>query len=196
MTEGKDRQKMLYAFGMFRVDKTGDRVLTSKQYEESKKAFVEAHSNRIVSESTRQKLKESNRAVPKDHYCKHCSEWFKKAHYSRWHGDNCKKNPNIDPLVLEERSLAQKSRMTDEARKKLSNARKGENNSFYGKKHSQSTLTKLRGKIPHNKGIPMGEEQKRLLSQVKKGRKWYYDPISKKSKQCSEQPPGWLPGRK
>ena len=38
------------------------------------------------------------------HTCVHCSETIKGANYTRWHGDNCKMNPNIDTTALIERN--------------------------------------------------------------------------------------------
>lgn len=108
MTTGDAKRKMLYAFGMFRVDKTGNRILTAKQYEESKLAFVEAHSKRNVEDSTKQKLRDINLALPKDHHCVHCGGLFTVGKYKQFHGDKCKQNPDIDPEILEKRRTERK----------------------------------------------------------------------------------------
>lgn len=116
MTTGDAKRKMLYAFGMFRVDKTGNRILTAKQYEESRMAFVEAHSKRNVEDSTKQKLRDINLALPKDHHCVHCDVYFIKGHYRRWHGDNCRLNTNIDPTLLEKRSTDQRNNVSENSK--------------------------------------------------------------------------------
>lgn len=50
----------------------------------------------------------------------------------------------------------------------------GKNNNFYGKTHTEETKLKMselkKGKAPHNKNIPMSEEQKLKLSEASK--KW------------------------
>lgn len=151
ITIGENKRKMLYAFGMFRVDKNGKRILTAKQYEQSRLAFIEAHSKRQVLDSTREKLREVNLALPKDHYCEHCATWFKKGSYRRWHGDLCKINPDIDPRILKERSEHAKNSITDEGRKRISESNSGESNGFYGKKHSDTTKQKWKTRVPWNK---------------------------------------------
>lgn len=54
--------------------------------------------------------------------------------------------------------------ITDETRKKLSEAMKGENNPFYGKHHSEETIKKLKDRI-------ITDEWKRKISEKAKGRK-------------------------
>lgn len=193
MTTGNNKQRMMYAFGMFRVNKTGDRVLTSRQYTESKEAFVKSHSNRVVSKVTRERLRKSNTNQSKDCHCPHCGNDFTKGKFSQFHGDKCKMNTNIDPAILEQRSIARLK--SAETKALISDRTRGKGNPFYGKKHSPETKEKWRDRPAHNKGIPMSDEQKRLLSTQRKGRKWYYDPNTLKSKQCKEQPDNWLPGR-
>jgi len=65
--------------------------------------------------------------------------------------------------------------VSDETRKKLSEAGSGKNNVMYGKKHSAETRKKmseaLKGKVAHNKGKPMSTEQKQKLSDAMRGRK-------------------------
>lgn len=36
-----------------------------------------------------------------DHLCEHCGKTVKGANYNRWHGDNCKQNPNISKEQLD-----------------------------------------------------------------------------------------------
>lgn len=108
MTTGDAKRKMWYAFGMFRVDKLGNRILTSRQYQESKEAFIKAHSKREVTDTTREKLRLSNSNQPKNHQCTHCNGWFTKGKLKQFHGNNCKLNPDIDPVILEERGSSRK----------------------------------------------------------------------------------------
>lgn len=136
MTTGDAKRKMLYAFGMFRVDKTGNRILTAKQYEESKLAFVEAHSKRIVTEETRAKLSITSSAIPVDHYCIHCNRMFTKGKYNQFHGDKCKLNVNIDPDILEQRKAARTKWM---------------NNSESLERHRSNIPKRARHECPHCK---------------------------------------------
>ena len=67
--------------------------------------------------------------------------------------------------------------MSDETKRKLSNKLKGkfigENNPFYGKKHTEETRKKMSekdsGRTPINKGIPMSDEQKKKISLALQG---------------------------
>ena len=58
---------------------------------------------------------------------------------------------------------------TEEAKKRMSEAHKGENNGFYGKHHSEETKRKISEK---NKGKKLSEETKKKLSEIRKGRKF------------------------
>ena len=62
---------------------------------------------------------------------------------------------------------------SDNTKKKLRAANKGENNPFYGKRHS--------------------EEAKKKMSASKKGKHWYNN--DKENKLCYECPDGFTPGR-
>lgn len=114
MTVGDNKRKMYYAFSMFRLNKTGDRILTSKQYNESKEAFSIAHSKRIVADESialqKESLKKYNKT--KDHICEHCNNAFTGSKYHQFHGDKCKYNPNVDRAVL----LARSNRMSKAAK--------------------------------------------------------------------------------
>lgn len=69
---------------------------------------------------------------------------------------------------------------TEEAKNKISEAQKGENNSMYGK-------------LPWNKGKKMSEEYCRKNSESHKGLHWYNNSeIEIKAKEC---PDGFTPGR-
>ena len=64
--------------------------------------------------------------------------------------------------------------LSDESRKILSDAHKGQTPWMKGKKHSEESKRKmsesLKGMKAWNKGIPMSEEQKKKLSDVHKGK--------------------------
>lgn len=38
------------------------------------------------------------------HECEYCGKSVKGANFTRWHGENCKMNPNITPTILSERN--------------------------------------------------------------------------------------------
>lgn len=63
----------------------------------------------------------------------------------------------------------------EETRKKKSDSKLGEKNSFYGKQHSYETKDKIsktkKGTASWNKGIPMSDDAKKKLSESKKGKK-------------------------
>jgi len=96
---------------------------------------------------------------------------------------------------------------SEETRRKLSEARKGENNPNYGKKQSEETIRKRseanKGK---NKGKTPSEKNRRKYSEAKKGKfagennpaygkKWWND--GKGNTKFSKESPGpnWVPGR-
>lgn len=93
---------------------------------------------------------------------------------------------------------------TEEHRKKLSEAKKGENNPMYGKHHSEETKNKIseekKGKPTWSKGKKFSEEHKKKLSEAHKGEKhsaygkhWFNN--GKINKFCYECPEGFIPGR-
>ena len=76
---------------------------------------------------------------------------------------------------------------SDETRKKLSEANIGENNPMYGKHHSEETKKKL---SEARKNI--SEETKKKMGEANKGTRWYNDgKINKRAKEC---PKGFVPG--
>lgn len=83
------------------------------------------------------------------------------------------------PLSEETRSKISNTLMghmeSEETRKKKSDSKLGDKNSFFGKKHSDETKDKIsmskKGSSSWNKGIPMSEESKKKLSDAKKGKK-------------------------
>lgn len=90
---------------------------------------------------------------------------------------------------------------SEESKKKISEAHKGEKNSFYGKKHSVETRKKLseanRGKPAWNKGKKLSEETKKKLSEACKGRLkgTRWYNNGKTNVRAKEYPPGFIPGR-
>jgi hypothetical protein len=77
--------------------------------------------------------------------------------------------------------------VSEETRQKLSEAQKGENNGFFGKKHSEETRLKYRDRTyseetrrkmsEAKKGIPRPEETTRKISETRKGK-----PLSEEAK--------------
>lgn len=68
--------------------------------------------------------------------------------------------------------------VSDETKKKISKAFKGEKHPMYGKHHTEETKRKISivgiGRIPPNKGKKMSKEQKEKLSIIRKGK--HYSP--------------------
>lgn len=68
--------------------------------------------------------------------------------------------------------------VSEETKKKMSNAFKGEKHPMYGKHHSQETKIKIGlaslGRTPYNKGMKMTEEQRKKMSEISKGK--HYSP--------------------
>ncbi len=93
---------------------------------------------------------------------------------------------------------------SEETRKKLSNAFSGKNHPQYGGTISEEhklILSRIhKGKIPWNKGkkgmqIP-SEETRKKRSKAMKGRKWWHNPITGKTKMSVETPGSdWVLGR-
>ena len=77
---------------------------------------------------------------------------------------------NLVPMTpAEHNTLHHKgTHLTEEAKKRISNAMSGDKNPFYGKRHSEETKTYLseirRGENNPNYGVPMSDDQKRLIS--------------------------------
>lgn len=60
----------------------------------------------------KQSISESRKLTPKL-TCKHCGKQCDGGNFKRFHGDNCKLNPNINPNILKERSeITKKSYLT------------------------------------------------------------------------------------
>jgi hypothetical protein len=82
--------------------------------------------------------------------------------------------------------------LSEETKRKMSEVKKGENNHNYGKSHSEETKRKI---SEVKKGKPPSEETKIKISEANKGKKWWNDGKgnTKKSVECPGK--GWFPGR-
>ena len=95
---------------------------------------------------------------------------------------------------------------SDEAKKKNSEAHKGEKHSMYGKRHSEETKNKIaeamKGKNTWSKGKRHSEETKNKMAEshkgknlgntAVKGKRWFNNgKINIRAKEC---PPGFIPG--
>ena len=98
----------------------------------------------------------------------------------------------------EHHALHQKGKqLSEEHKKKLSEARKGEKNPNYGKHLSEETKRKI---CEANKGKPKSDEAKKRMREAKKGennpafgKHWFNNgKINKRVKEC---PKGFVPGR-
>ena len=106
--------------------------------------------------------------------------------------------------------------LSDEAKKKISEATKGENNSMYGKHHSSETKKKMSEKLKGRtfseewkkklseaaKGKTFSEETKRKMSESLKGKNtwsanliWINNGVIAKMVKCDEIPEGFVRGR-
>jgi len=65
-----------------------------------------------------------------------------------------------------------KDYLSEESRYKIGAARRGKPSAcgMLGKKHSEETKEKMRGRMPWNKGIPMSDESKQKLRETIKGK--------------------------
>lgn len=62
------------------------------------------------SEQRKKSIKDS-RLKTRKNLCPHCNKEFDPGNFKLFHGDRCKNNPNVDPLVFEERSRKAKESM-------------------------------------------------------------------------------------
>ena len=98
---------------------------------------------------------------------KETAKWLEIELIREWDSSNRKYGYNL--------SLGGESwNCSEETRKKMSKANKGENNPMYGKHHSEETRKKLsesrKGEKHPNYGKPLPEETKRKLSEAMKGK--------------------------
>ena len=87
-------------------------------------------------------------------------------------------------------SLHQKGKKcSKETRMKMSEAKKGEKNNFYGKTHTEETRMKM---SLARKGKPKTEEARKKMGASKKGTRWFNNgKINIRAKEC---PPGFVSG--
>ena len=87
-------------------------------------------------------------------------------------------------------------KLSDECKKKIGEALKGENNGMYGKRHSEETKNKIReamkGKNTWAKGRHLSEETKKKIGASSIGKRWYNN--GKENRFCFECPDGFVPG--
>lgn len=85
--------------------------------------------------------------------------------------------------------------VSEKSKQKMRLSKLGEKNNRYGIKLSEKTKKKMSESA---KGRVFTEEHKKKLSEKKKNKKWYHNPIDKKSclYNVNEQPIGWKLGRK
>jgi group I intron endonuclease len=88
---------------------------------------------------------------------------------------------------------------SEEVKKKQSEAKKGKNNPFCGKKHTPETRKKIsdaiKGENNPQYGKSLSEETRRKMSEAIKGKKWWNDgAVNKFSMECPGD--GWIPGMK
>ena len=83
---------------------------------------------------------------------------------------------------------------TDETRRKISAMLKGKytgnDNPFYGKKHSEEARRKM---SDAHKGKRLSKEHINKVAEANRGKHWYNN--GKENKFCFECPPGFIPGR-
>ena len=87
--------------------------------------------------------------------------------------------------------------MSQETRRKISEAQKGEKNHFYGKTASEETRKKI---SEYHKNKYVSEETKRKIGAASKGRtkgtKWWNDGCGNHKRMVECPGDGWKPGRK
>ena len=81
---------------------------------------------------------------------------------------------------------------SEESRKKISEAFKGEKNPNFGKPPSEETRRKI-SRI--KKGVPVSKEHKRKLSEACKGKKWWNDGCGNTKMSLESPGENWKPGR-
>lgn len=136
--------------------------------EETRKKLSEAHKGKVLSEETKRKLSELNRG-------KTLSEETKRKMSESRKGKN---NHNYGKTFSEEH------------RKKLSESAKNR------KPPSEETRKKLSEANKGRKKSPLSEEHRKKIGEAFKGRKWWYNPITGKTKLSAESPGSdWVLGR-
>jgi len=169
--------------------------------EKTKRKISESKKGKTLSEEVKAKLREANNG-------KILSEETRKK-LSEFH-----KGKVLSEETRRKLSELNKGKvLSEETKRKMSEARKGENNHNYGKSFSEEHRKKLseshKGKVlseetrrklsEANKGrkkSPFSEEHRKKIGEAFKGRKWWYNPITGKTKLSAESPGSdWVLGR-
>lgn len=77
--------------------------------------------------------------------CPHCSKEVDPGNFKAWHGDKCKKNPNIDPNVLEKRKATAKRRYESSTVPASNNFIKFKKCEFCSRTYNLSNYSKYHG---------------------------------------------------
>lgn len=89
MLTGQHKHKMIYALNQF----LQGRSLTPQQI-----AICLSHKHQPCTESRRNNISQSRQNTSKV-MCIHCSTLVDPGNYTKYHGDNCKSNPNVDMTI-------------------------------------------------------------------------------------------------
>lgn len=129
--------------------------------EETKQKLREINLGRKVSEETRQKLSKANSGINNPFYGKQHSENTKQKLSAAKSGEN---HPQFGKTG--EKSHMFGTHPSDETRKKLSQLQSGEGNGMYGKTHTKEAKKKI---AEARIGIPLSAETKHKMSEAQKG---------------------------
>lgn len=100
-----------------RLETIGDNI-----YEITKKSAETKRDNGTFKEMSEQM---KGTQIGKFHICEYCGKEVKGTNFKRWHGDNCKSNPNITKEQLEKRKPGNFGiPMSEEQKVKISKARR------------------------------------------------------------------------
>lgn len=152
--------------------------------EETLKKMSEAHSN--ISEETRNKMSEAQKGKTfSEEHRKKLSEAKKGRVMTEEHKKIISATHKGKKVSIETRkkmsdSAKNKPPVTDEARKKMSEAHTGEKNHFYGKTHSEETRKKISEAASN-----MSEETRKKMSAAKQGISYdEWESFAKESPYC------------
>lgn len=169
MTSGRHYEKMIYALnGMKRISKKSlqkryNTKITSRVFANLKEEFSRIHSNRVVTEETKQKIGEASVGRRPMLGKKHTEETKMKISQKKIG----------KPLPKSEETKIKMSAAQNKL-KNGNNLHVGDKNPMFGKLHSNEAKQKMslakKGKPSHNKGKPMSDEAKLKLSLAAKAR--------------------------
>ena len=129
----------------------------------------------------------------------HTNYGYKKG-FDVHHLDENKMNNSLENLVYlthSEHSKIHGKNISEERKRKISEAKKGEKHPLYGKQLSEETKKKLSDSL---KGHKVSEETKQKMSEASKGKNkdkiWINNGVISKRLQCDEEiPEGFVRGR-